>query len=64
VSMTGKLGAAVQALKAGQAGRLPPFSSASEKNRRCRSRARIQRCTTWTATSTLASHGGLPVKGG
>ena len=39
--------------------RIAWFSSASEKNRRLRSRARIQRCTTWTPTSTLALSRGL-----
>src|SRR6202021_4145996 len=34
--------------------RIAWFSSASEKKRRLRSRARIQRCTTCTPTSTLA----------
>ena len=35
------------------------FRSAGEKNRWSRSRARIQRCTTWTPTSTLALSRGL-----
>jgi hypothetical protein len=34
-------------------GRIAALSSASEKKRRCRNRARIQRPTTWTPTSTL-----------
>jgi hypothetical protein len=35
------------------------FNSASEKKRRLRSRATIQRCTTCTPTSTLALSRGL-----
>jgi len=35
------------------------FSSASEKNRRLRSRAAIQRCTSCTPTSTFALSRGL-----
>jgi len=39
--------------------RMAALSSASEKKRRCRNRARIQRPTTWTPTSTLALSRGL-----
>src|SRR3954454_2525143 len=40
-------------------GAIAALRSASEKKRRCRSRARIQRPTTWTPTSTLALSRGL-----
>jgi len=43
----------------GKGGTLATLSSASEKKRRCRNRARIQRPTIWTPTSTLALSRGL-----
>jgi len=41
--------------------RIAALRSASAKKRRCRSRASIQRPTTWTQTSTFASHEDFPV---
>jgi hypothetical protein len=45
-------------------GRIAALSSAKEKNRRFRSRARIQRCATCTATSTFALSRGLRTRAG
>jgi hypothetical protein len=48
-----------RALSSSTSARMATFSSASEKKRRSRSRARTQRCAIWTATSTLALSRGL-----
>ena len=48
-----------RSLRSSSSSRIAALSSASEKKRRWRSRARIQRSTTWTPTSTLALSRGL-----
>jgi transposase len=56
----------INALRAhlAELGIVATFSSANEKNRCFRNRANIQRCATWTATSTFALSRGLRGRAG
>jgi hypothetical protein len=53
-----------RALSAASSSAIAAFNSASEKKRRWRRRARIQRSTISTATSTLALSRGLRTRAG